>query len=99
MSDIDGTWQLVLETPMGKREPQLTLKVDGDSVSGSLAGQGGSNDFSGGSVDGDSISIELTVSPQGQTIQLKMNATIDGDSLSGEVSGPQGNMPVSGTRI
>lgn len=99
MAQIDGTWQLVLDTHMGKREPKLTLKVDGDTVSGTFAGQAGSNDFTGGSVDGDSISIEVTINAMGQTIPLKLNATIDGDNLSGKASGPQGDMQVSGTRI
>ena len=98
MSDIDGTWQLTMETPMGKRTPKLTLTTDGDSVSGTFAGQLGTTDFSDGKVDGNSVDIEVTLNAMGQTINLNLVATIDGDSLSGQVTTPQGQVQVTGVR-
>ena len=33
---IDGTYNVEIDTPMGKQESKLTLKTDGDKVSGSM---------------------------------------------------------------
>ncbi|MEM7363294.1 MAG: hypothetical protein AAF525_04680 [Pseudomonadota bacterium] len=98
MTDINGTWQLIIETPMGKREPKLTLTTDGDRVSGTFAGQMGSTDFTDGQVDGNSVDISVDLNAMGQTIHLNLVATIEGDRLSGQVTTPQGQIQVTGVR-
>lgn len=95
---IEGNWQLTIESPMGKREPKVSFKVEGTSLSGTFTGQMGSNDFSGGSVDGNSIAWTMSIQGMGQSITMDCQATIDGDELTGEIEGPRGKMPFSGKR-
>jgi opacity protein-like surface antigen len=60
-ADISGKW--VSEAPAGgKGGPQtFTFKQAGSDLSGSVdAGRGGPVDFSGGKVDGDKVSFEVT---------------------------------------
>jgi len=99
MSNAEGDWQLVIDTPMGKREPKVTFKVDGSELSGIFAGQMGSSDFSGGSVDGNDLAWTLDIQAMGQSISMKCKVTVDGDKLTGEFAGPQGTIAVSGDRI
>ena len=46
----DGSWKVTINSPMGAQEATLTLKTDGDSLSGSLDGPQGTQDFEGGTV-------------------------------------------------
>ena len=65
---VDGTYQVTTDTPMGKMESKLTLKTDGDSLSGiSATAMMGTVEFSGGNVDGNSFTFKMTLNtPMGQ---------------------------------
>jgi hypothetical protein len=98
---IDGTYNVEIDTPMGKQTAKLTLKTEGSALSGSMDSPiGGVNEFSGGTVSGDEVtwSIELD-SPMGK-MNLEQKATVTGDEISGEVkAGDFGSMPFKGKRI
>ncbi len=95
---VDGTYKLTVNTPGGTRTPTLTLTEDGSALSGSMAGDFGTQEFSGGTVDGNSASWEVTISPQGQDIKLACTATVDGDSISGNMNTPMGGVGFTGQR-
>ena len=40
----EGTWNVTMNTPMGEQPGTLTLKQDGDSLSGALSGAQGTQD-------------------------------------------------------
>jgi len=96
---VDGTYNINLETPMGKRTGKLTLKTDGGSLSGTFAAEGGENTFAGGTVSGEEIAFMVEVStPMGQ-IKLDFKGTVSGDAISGQVqAGEFGSFPFNGTR-
>lgn len=96
MADTDGTWQLVLDTPMGRSAARLILKTDATGLSGTWRSQLAAAEFTGGEVDGDHLKISLVLPVTGQVSLL---ATIKGDKLTGEVEGPRGKFPVTGTRV
>jgi hypothetical protein len=97
---VDGTFQVTTNTPMGKMESTLTLKTDGDSLSGSSASAMlGKVEFSGGKVDGNQFTFEMTInSPMGQ-MEMTNNGRVEGDNISGEVQTSMGNMAYSGVRV
>ena len=45
---VDGTYNIKVTTQRGARPSKLTLKTDGDSLSGTYGGQQGEQSFSGG---------------------------------------------------
>ena len=98
MSSADGTWKTTMNTPMGKQEGTLTLKTEGDSLTGKLAGPQGEIDVADGKVDGDKRSWKANLtSPMPMT--LEFDATVAGDEISGNVKlGAFGNATFSGTR-
>lgn len=95
---VAGTFKLTMNTPMGTQTPTLTIVEDGGAVSGNMAGPMGTTEFSGGTVDGDSASWDMTIDAMGQQIKLSCNCTVDGDSISGKMSSPMGGADFTGQR-
>ena len=98
MSAHDGTWKLTLQSPMGPQDATLTLRSDGDRLSGQAETPFGDKDFDDGSIDGDQLSWSVkTLKPMPMTV--KFQATVDGDSMSGTAkAGAFGTFEFTGTR-
>ncbi len=98
MAGVDGTYDVVVKSPLGDQKSTLTVKSDGATFTGTNAGAMGSNDISG-DVNGNTLSWkqQMTV-PMPMT--LDMNVTVDGDAVSGTVgAGAFGSFPLAGTRV
>ncbi len=95
---IDNAWNIVISTPIGERKGVLTLKSDGDALSGNLASpEEGSQDIRSGKVSGDQLSWELDVDKP-MPMTLSFSAKIDGDNISGDVGlGMFGSAPFTGS--
>ena len=95
----DGSWNCTINSPMGAQEATITLVTDGDSLSGTMAGDQGTQEFSGGTVDGNNLEWEVQMtSPMPMTLEI--SATVDGDSISGNVKlGAFGNASFEGARV
>ncbi len=98
MSNVDGVWNTVTNTPMGPQSATITLATDGNSLTGNMAGAQGVINIEDGAVDGDSLSWKANItSPMPMT--LEFSATVNGDEISGNVQlGAFGNASFSGTR-
>lgn len=96
---VDGTYSIELDTPHGKRANKLTLKADGNSLSGSFSGDLGTQPFDGGTVTGDKVAWSVQINgPMGQ-VKLDFTGTINGDEISGQVQlGSFGSSEFKGTR-
>ncbi|MBD3648177.1 MAG: hypothetical protein HUJ31_12170 [Pseudomonadales bacterium] len=95
---VDGTWKTTTSGPMGSQDATLILQSNGNELSGSIAGPNGTQEFSGGTIDGDSLSWEVSLK-QPMAIKLEFSATVDGDDISGNVKlGSFGNATFKGTR-
>lgn len=98
MSNVDGTWNVTTNTPMGAQKGTLTLATDGDKLTGTISGAQGATDIQSGAVDGNDVSWKLDItSPMPMT--LEFSGSVDGDSISGNVKlGAFGNATFEGTR-
>lgn len=95
---VSGTYDCVTKTPMGDQTSKFTVNADGDTFTGTNAGQMGSMDVEDGKVDGNKLTwkMKMTV-PMPMT--LEGEATVDGDTLTGGVkAGAFGTFPMSGKR-
>lgn len=98
MSDLDGTWDTVVNTPMGAQKGTLTLSTDGENLSGEMAGAQGTLALHDGKANGNegSWKADLT-NPMPITLEFTVKA--EGDELSGNVKlGAFGNASITGTR-
>lgn len=95
---VAGSYTCVTKTPMGDQTSTFTVNPDGDSFTGSNAGQMGSMEVENGKVDGNTLTWQMKMTvPMPMTLDCK--ATIDGDTLTGTVTaGMFGTFPMEGTR-
>ena len=82
---VDGTYNIELNTPHGKQVSVLTLKTDGNSLSGSYSGGMGEQSFDGGTVNGDEVAWSVHVTGPMGDVRLSFKGTASGDEISGQV--------------
>ena len=96
----DGTWNTVMNMPMGMgpQEGTLKLKTDGNKLTGKLRGAGGKIEIKEGTVEGNSLAWKADITtPMAMT--LEFTATVNGDSIQGSVNlGAFGKASLTGTR-
>jgi len=96
---VTGSYKVMVDTPFGSREVTLTLNVDGDSASGTLAYQEDSPAFTGGIVDGDRVTWGMDIT-EPMPMHLTCEATVTGDAISGSIKlGGFGDAAFTGNRI
>jgi hypothetical protein len=79
---ISGTWNLTIDTPMGKQESVVELTETDGVLTGSATGSGETVELFDGSVDGDKATWKVKITkPLSLTVTL--NATFTGDQMSG----------------
>ena len=94
---VDGKWNITIKTPMGDQNALLTLKQDGDSLNGNMAGAMGTVDVQNGKVDGDTLSWSANVTSP-MPVTLDFTGKTEGDAISGDVKlGAFGTSTFSGT--
>jgi len=94
---IDGKWNITIKTPMGDQGGVLTLKQEGDALTGEMSGPNGAAPIENGKVDGDTLSWHAKVTSP-MPITLEFTGKTDGDSISGDVKlGAFGTSTFSGT--
>ncbi len=96
---VEGTWKLVVTTPMGTQESTLNVQNSGGSYSATQsAGHGDPRPVDDVEVDGDTIAWKASITkPMSMTLQF--SGTVDGDSMSGTVKlGMFGSAKFTGTR-
>ena len=96
---VDGTYNIQIDTPMGSQTGKLTLKTDGDSLSGSIVSSMGEQVFDGGTLTGDEFAWSIQVSGPMGDMKLDFKGSVSGDEISGQVElGSFGSANFKGTR-
>jgi len=61
---VDGTYNVEVSMPEGKRSLSITLKTEGNSLSGCIDGPFGKHDFNDGSVTGNDVAWTVVLTPE-----------------------------------
>jgi hypothetical protein len=94
----DGTWNVSINSPMGKQKGVLELTTEGDKLTGIGKAMGNTMELLDGSVDGDNLSFAMQISRPMQ-MRMEFHLAIDGDQIAGDVkAGMLGKQKVSGER-
>ncbi len=94
----DGNWNIVVSTPMGDRPATLSVKTDGNALTGSQGDGGNSTDIFDGTVNGNDLSWKVSITDP-MPMTLEFTGTVNGDAISGSVKlGAFGTASFSGTR-
>ncbi len=95
---VDGTWNVVVKSPMGDQPSTLTLKADGGTLTGTASAQGNTNPIANGKVDGDTVSWSNSITTP-FPMTLEFTGKVEGDTLNGTVkAGSFGSFPFAGKR-
>jgi hypothetical protein len=93
----DGNWKITINTPMGAQVVDAAIKTNGDTFTGTTAGQMGTQEVSG-KVDGNTLTWSADITSP-MPMKLEFSATVDGDKMSGNVKlGMFGNAALTGER-
>jgi hypothetical protein len=96
---VDGTYQIEVDTPMGKMEEKLIFKTKGSVLTGKVESQMGSYDFTG-KVNGNQFNWDSEIEGPMGKMQLTFTGKVTGDAISGEVkAGSFGSSPFKGKRV
>ncbi len=97
----DGSWQLEIESPMGKQGLAVDLKSDGAKLSGTARANGQviNPDIFDGEIEGDVASWKVKVKKP-VPLTMKLTVTVNGDTMTGKAKpGMFGTFPVTGHRV
>jgi hypothetical protein len=95
---IDGAWKLTFQTDQGAVDADMTLKQDGQKVTGSLVSPQGEAPIEGTFTDGKLV-LSMSVDAGGQALVITFNGALEKDTLKGDVDfGGFGSAQWSATR-
>ncbi|MDE8652621.1 hypothetical protein [Novosphingobium album (ex Liu et al. 2023)] len=96
---VAGTYECITKTPLGDQNGLFTVVPgEGDSFTGSIAGDLGTMAVENGTIAGNALSWKMKMTVP-MPIDLECTATVDGDRLTGEVkAGMFGTMQLTGIR-
>jgi zinc protease len=92
--DVTGKWNLKAEVQGQELPFTLVLKQEKENVSGTLESAFGKGEISG-KVKDNKISAVATISFQGQSLEINLNASVEGDSISGSLTSAMISIPVN----
>src|SRR5687767_9227897 len=94
-ANVDGKWTYEMEGRDGtKRTQTLTLKAEGDKLTGSMTGrQGAETPIENGKISGDTISFTRTMNMGGESRKINYTGTLTGDELKLNMKADGGEMP------
>ncbi len=97
---IDGTFNLEINSPMGTRTATVTMKSEGNSLSGTFTDEQGETPLKDGSITGEGFSFTVDITTPMGSIGLNFTGAVSGDSISGQVQSEQmGSFPYKGARM
>src|SRR3954447_11826895 len=84
--DVTGKWMFNVETAAGSGTPTITLKQDGEKLTGHYSGQLGESDLTG-TVKGAEFTFKFAVDAQGTNLDITYKGAAEGkDALKGTVN-------------
>ncbi|MDB6037359.1 MAG: hypothetical protein JWM99_1200 [Verrucomicrobiales bacterium] len=85
-ADPTGTWKWSNTFNGNTRESTLTLKLDGEKLTGKMSGRNGNDtDIENAKVKGDEITFDVTRERNGNKFTSKYNGKLSGDTITGKI--------------
>jgi len=84
--DVTGKWMFNVETAAGSGTPTITLKQEGEKLTGHYSGQLGEADLTG-TIKGAEFTFKFTVDAQGNNLECTYKGAAEGkDALKGTLN-------------
>lgn len=101
MAELTGKWAITVHTFMGDQRSTHDIKVDGNTVSGTITdgGNGSQVEFTGGTTDGTNYSYEFEIKAAIGKMKFKMEGALQEDgTLKGVSANAMGKFDYDGVR-
>ncbi|HLF92680.1 MAG TPA: hypothetical protein VJB14_04415 [Planctomycetota bacterium] len=86
----EGTWKWSVERNGNKIETTLKLKLEGDKLSGTITGRGGTESaIEEASFKDGTVSFSVSRDRNGQKVTTKYSGKLEGDAITGKIEGGQ----------
>jgi hypothetical protein len=83
-NNVTGEWAFNVTTDQGGGTPTITLKQDGEKLTGKYVGQLGTADLTG-TVKGNDIKFTFTLDVQGQQAPVNYEGTVEKNTMKGKL--------------
>src|SRR5262249_4277965 len=80
--DVTGDWDVTINSPQGARTGQLSLKQDGEKLTGKIKSQRGETPLEG-EVKGKEIKFKYAVKFRDEDLVITMSGGVAGDAIKG----------------
>lgn len=81
-ANVTGKWILDVQTDAGSGTPTITLKQDGEKLTGHYSGQLGEAELTG-TIKGNAITFGFEADLQGTAAKVTYTGTVDKDTMKG----------------
>jgi hypothetical protein len=85
-ADVAGTWNLTVDIGGNTGTPTVTLKQDGETLTGTYSSQVFGEQKVTGTIKGNAITFEFTGSIEGNTVKVTYSGTVDKSTMKGKVN-------------
>jgi len=82
-TNITGDWEVTINSPQGTRSTAVSLKQEGEKVTGLVKSPAGELPLEG-TLAGSDLKVAFLVTFQGQPLPVTITGTVDGPSISGK---------------
>ena len=85
-ADVAGTWAITVEIAGNTGSPTVTLKQDGETLTGTYSSQVFGEQKVTGTIKGNAITFEFAASLEGNNVKVTYSGTVDKATMKGKVS-------------
>jgi len=85
-ADVAGTWAITVEIGGNTGTPTVTLKQDGEKLTGTYSSQVFGEQKVTGSIKGNNITFSFTGSIEGTSLTVTYSGTVDKTTMKGKVT-------------
>ena len=93
-----GTWNLNVQTPSDEVTSTMTLKQDGESLSGEVSTPFGTAQITDGRIRGNEVTLNYTLNVQGQQLPVSVRGRIEGSTIRGTMEAMGQTFSFNGTK-
>ena len=96
-ADVTGKWKMTFTTQDGQtRENTLSLKADGEKLTGSISGRAGDTEITEGKVKADDLSFVVVRNFNGNEFKMEYKGKVSGNEIKFTISGGGGQFTFDG---
>jgi hypothetical protein len=85
-ADVAGTWAITIEIAGNTGTPTVTLKQDGETLTGTYSSQFFGEQKVTGTIKGNAITFEFTATLEGNAVKVVYSGTVDKATMAGKVT-------------